>query len=973
MFITGAEILADPLRAANIKKPANNACTLTAFRLPDDSDHGFTGFMQLYNHRFTTPGKLRDFADSHQLQARQGLIQIFSGDTSTDRLHSVLAELQQLLPTFTVIGTSTSGEIDGDHLLEQSLLISFSCFEHSQCAVRFSTDTGFQAGKTLGTELRHSNAKLVIAFGNGLDQDPAQFLSGLATSAPQLCVAGGSAADNARYQSTYVITGTDVHTSGIAVAIIYSDVLRVHSHYTMNWTPIGTEMEVTRCAGNVVYELDHQPVINRYAYYLGTEVTRDIPQSINAFPLLTHYDGVMQARDTIGQTQDGGLLYAGSFTPGQKVRFGVADVNNILARAQQLAQQIKSGPPSDAIYMYSCTGRKAFLQEHIADELSVFSDCAPMAGFFTYGEYFHHSGSNRVLNITNTFVTLSESGTLNETAEHFQTALPCHSEPTVLKSLTHLINTTAVELREIQKLSEQYKFALDQAAIVAKCNPQGKVTYINEKYRDISGYDTDAVYGKDLTDLFLDDDDRRSLLDAWQDLNSNSVWRGTLKARSNNARGYFDINCMAFPITNSEGELTELIGIGADITEFLYQQKLIHEQRTDPLTGLPSRARLLEDLKNRDITLLALVDVRSFKSINDYYGIGIGDELICKLAAVLNQLSVREHIVCYRLYSAGFACVPPAGMSIDSLRLHLQEITAYLDKNPITIDDEVIDTELAMGISTGSSHLMAMAEAALQQAKQNREHQQIPVLHSDSHDHLKNQFWLRAVKEALTEQRIICHFQPIRDSKTGQQNYYEALVRLQEKDANIVPPAAFLDIIKKTRYYPLVTREVVLAAIRAVETRDCHVSLNLSAEDISNEKTMAFIHDQLRACGGDKLIFEITETESVRDYAQVRRFIDMAKQFNARISIDDFGSGYSNFSHLVELQPDFIKIDGAIVSAILTDHKSLLVTESIIDLAHKIGARVVAEFVSDEVLENTLTMLGADFLQGYAIGKPQAF
>merc|ERR1712000_358332 len=108
--------------------PANNACTLTAFRLPDDSDHGFTGFMQLYNHRFTTPGKLRDFADSHQLQARQGLIQIFSGDTSTDRLHSVLAELQQLLPTFTVIGTSTSGEIDGDHLLEQSLLISFSCF-----------------------------------------------------------------------------------------------------------------------------------------------------------------------------------------------------------------------------------------------------------------------------------------------------------------------------------------------------------------------------------------------------------------------------------------------------------------------------------------------------------------------------------------------------------------------------------------------------------------------------------------------------------------------------------------------------------------------------------------------------------------------------------------------------------------------------------------------------------------------------
>jgi len=926
--------------------------------------------MELYNLSYSDPAQLRAFAEQHQLTRKQGLIQIFSGREDSGTLQPLSHELSRLLPSFQIIGTSTCGEIDSTGIYEESILLSFSCFSHSDCEVRYCADNSQAGGKRLGEELKDSNVRLVIIFGNPLMADPVHFLNGVAQSAPDLFIAGGNAGNTHHRSHTYVIAGQEVYSEGLAIAIIRSDILEVQTHYSMNWTPIGLEMEVTRCDGNILYELDNRPVFERYTYYLGADVESDFPQSVIGFPLLISADDVVQARDPLARVTNDGILFAGSFCNGQKVRFGVADLNNILDKAQQLAEQIRRQDNTEAIYIYSCTGRKSFMQTYLADELRTFRSCAPMVGFFTYGEYFHTPGDNKLLNITNTFVTLSENTgkQQHETAsENIRHTLP----PSILKSLTHLVNTTALELREAQKLSEQYKFALDQAAVVAKCDSNGVVTYLNEKYEELSGFPADTLIGKNLSSLFHDHTDKKELRQAWLSAMKNNVWRGTLRANSHSDRGYFVMECIALPMTDSEGKLTELIGIGADITEFLNQKRLINEQRTDPLTGLPSRTRLIEDLKDQSVSLLALVDVRSFKSINDYYGINIGDRLIQQLANILHRLSVAHKISCYRLYSAGFAFIPPAGMTIRELKIHLQEIIIHLDRNPIIIDDEVIDTDLAIGISTGSSHLLAMAEAALQQAKLSQERSSIPVLSSDSHDHLKNQYWIRAVKEALADNRIICHFQPIQKTVTGERNNYEALLRLQEKDGRIVPPGNFLEIIKHTRYYPLITRNVVCAAIAATEKTGCNVSLNLSAEDISNERTMEFIHDQLRVHGGKRLIFEITETDSVRDYDQVRRFIAMIKQFGAAVSIDDFGSGYSNFSHLVELQPDFIKIDGAIITAILTDYKSLLVTESIIDMAHKIGAKIVAEYVADDITLAQLKMLGADYLQGYIIGKPE--
>jgi EAL domain-containing protein (putative c-di-GMP-specific phosphodiesterase class I) len=123
---------------------------------------------------------------------------------------------------------------------------------------------------------------------------------------------------------------------------------------------------------------------------------------------------------------------------------------------------------------------------------------------------------------------------------------------------------------------------------------------------------------------------------------------------------------------------------------------------------------------------------------------------------------------------------------------------------------------------------------------------------------------------------------------------------------------------------------------------------------------------------GVNLVLEITESESIEDYAMVKDFIDSVHFAGFQVAIDDFGSGYSNFAYLVEMQPDYLKIDGSIIKEILTDTNSRLVTESIVDIARKLNIAVVAEFVINEAIEAVLIQLGVDYAQGYFYGAPKA-
>ena len=148
-------------------------------------------------------------------------------------------------------------------------------------------------------------------------------------------------------------------------------------------------------------------------------------------------------------------------------------------------------------------------------------------------------------------------------------------------------------------------------------------------------------------------------------------------------------------------------------------------------------------------------------------------------------------------------------------------------------------------------------------------------------------------------------------------------------------------------------------------------SINLSIEDILNKETTTFILKAMQQYAiGHQVIFEFTESEKIENNENLTEFIDQVQSMGARIAIDDFGSGYSNFEYLINMKIDILKIDGSIIKNIDSDINSQHITETIVGFATKLGIQTVAEFVHSESVFQKVKELGISYSQGFHFGKP---
>jgi len=155
--------------------------------------------------------------------------------------------------------------------------------------------------------------------------------------------------------------------------------------------------------------------------------------------------------------------------------------------------------------------------------------------------------------------------------------------------------------------------------------------------------------------------------------------------------------------------------------------------------------------------------------------------------------------------------------------------------------------------------------------------------------------------------------------------------------------------------------------------RNDDFSINLSIDDILNEATHRFIFDALeRFDVADRVIFEILESEGIENFETMHRFIASVKLLGCRIAIDDFGTGYSNFVYMLELNVDYIKIDGTLIKNIDTDQSSLIIVEAIVAFTKKLGIETIAEFVHSKEVYDKVVSLGIDYCQGYYLDEPKS-
>ena len=404
------------------------------------------------------------------------------------------------------------------------------------------------------------------------------------------------------------------------------------------------------------------------------------------------------------------------------------------------------------------------------------------------------------------------------------------------------------------------------------------------------------------------------------------------------------------------------------------KSRLLKEQYTDKLTGLPNRIKLLRDINSAEHPNLIIIDINNFKSINSIYGLSVGDEVLISFGQKAKNYISKDYSL-YRISGCQFAIMNSNCKYPQQFDAYITTFLNNIQKNNYHIDQIDISLILTSGISRNEREfLIPMAEQALQKAKDDNKYCSIcDVYEEDVDQHRKNLVWAQKLSSALSDGRIVPYFQVIVHNKTLRKDKFEALVRLIDDNGDAIPLSFFLDAAKNTRQYATLTHVMIEKTFQALKQRPITLSINLTVNDIRNEKTITFFIAKLNEYQvADRIIVEITESEGIENYHQVAEFIKVIKKMGCRVAIDDFGTGYSNFKHLIYLNVDYLKIDGSIIQNIIKDKNAEIVTKTLVEFAAQLGIETVAEYVDSKEILDKVTELGINYSQGYFLGKPES-
>ncbi len=402
--------------------------------------------MKIHNHIFQDEKSLQTFIADEKIAKQNNIfVQIFSGIIDAKKFVSVSQLVKKYLPKAHIIGTTTNGEIVNGEMLEQQIVVSVSTFESTQVRSAFyPIDESFSLER-IQKDLICDDTKALIIFSDGLKSNAENLLKELYELKPDMIIAGGRAGDNLAFKQTYVFNEEHSSDNACVIATLSGNELIVNSDYMLNWTPIGKDMVITKVNENILYELDGIPILDIYKKYLGEDIMENLSRICMEFPLIVKRDGVVVARAPLLKTEDGGLLFAGNFELGDTVRFSFGNIEDIISYSYEHFQEFKAFP-AEAVYIYSCAARKELIGEKLDDEVYMLESIAPTAGFFTYGEYFHAGNIIELLNVTTTFITLSEKAKVQEKSLKPH---PEHHYDRMRRALTHLIKVTNQELEHV--------------------------------------------------------------------------------------------------------------------------------------------------------------------------------------------------------------------------------------------------------------------------------------------------------------------------------------------------------------------------------------------------------------------------------------------------------------------------------------------------------------------------------------------
>lgn len=411
--------------------------------------------------------------------------------------------------------------------------------------------------------------------------------------------------------------------------------------------------------------------------------------------------------------------------------------------------------------------------------------------------------------------------------------------------------------------------------------------------------------------------------------------------------------------------------------EIKYKNDLYNLLYTDNLTSLPNRAKLIDSLQHNRLNLdaISIFDINSFKEINDFFGHRIGDDILKGVGELIyNCIKDYKQLSLYK-FPADTYCITNTNLEQDKFLEIVQNISEEVYKKVFYYEQYEIDVRITAGISfSNKNNKLITADIALQSAK--KDHKDYLVFYDELdkfQEYENNMLWSKKLKNAFNNDKIVVFYQPLINNKTMKVDKYECLVRLIDEDGKVISPFFFLDISKKSNQYIKLTKIVIEKSFKKFSDLPFEFSVNISYEDIVDSEFLDFIKEKIKKYNvSNKVVFEILEDENVKNYELLINFVDEIKSLGCKVAIDDFGSGYSNFEHLLKMNVDYLKIDASLIKNIAVDENSFKITKTIVEFAKNLNLKTIAEFVENKEIFDITKELGTDFSQGYYFSAPIA-
>lgn len=547
----------------------------------------------------------------------------------------------------------------------------------------------------------------------------------------------------------------------------------------------------------------------------------------------------------------------------------------------------------------------------------------------------------------------------------------------------------------------QHLLALDSIAeAIITTDTGGRIGYMNPAAEKLTGSPIADALGKALEEIvgLVDETDRRLLTDPVRQALSTGApvslgRRALLVSRANSNERSIELS--ASPMRGVAKEIVGTVVLLHDVTELRGLARQMSYQAThDALTGLVNRRefeRRLEEAiesghRGDASHVLCYLDLDRFKLINDTSGHLAGDSMLREVAKLLRD-AVRDSDTVARLGGDEFGMLL-VGCPLEKARQIADDVCRSVGDYRFVWKDRIFNIGVSVGLveisreSGTLEELLAAADSACYVAKKQGSGRVAVYSAKDEAlaRHTGEIQWLQKLQGALKENRFQLYTQAIVPAYGDNGGpAMEVLVRLKDETGQDVPPSEFLKAAERYRLMGLVDRWVVQTALSAlgrgaiVVSSNRSIALNVSGQTLGDLQFLEFVVECLDSTGvsPNQVCFEITESAVVANLDHARRFVGVLHGMGCKFALDDFGSGVGSFSNLKNLPMDYLKIDGSFMRNLSHDTVNQAMVTAMIRLARTLNFKVIAEQVEDAAALETARRMGVDYVQGYAVGRPQ--